>query len=83
MEALGNNIILERIEAKTKSAGGIILTDRGKQIQNIGKVISAGPDVTRINVGDKICFGQHHGDILTFEGTDYIVLDADKSLARV
>jgi chaperonin GroES len=80
---LHDRVLVRRIEADTKSAGGIIIPDTAKEKPQEGKVIAVGegafnedgdrikPDVKK---GDKILFGKWSGTEVKIDGEDLIIM---------
>ena len=80
---LHDRVVIERIDAEAKSAGGIIIPDTAKEKPQQGKVIAVGPggrdesgklipiDVT---VGDRILFGKWSGTEVKIDGREYLIM---------
>ncbi len=80
---LHDRILVRRIEADEKTAGGIIIPDTAKEKPQEGKVIAVGsgardesgklvePDV---KVGDRILFGKWSGTEIKLGGEDLIIM---------
>jgi chaperonin GroES len=71
LKPLGDRIIVQRVEAEEKTAGGILLPDNARQKPQRGKVLAVGPgrlrkDGTRaapqVKTGDTILFTMWAGD---------------------
>ncbi len=71
LKPLGDRLIIQRVEAQEKTAGGILLPDNAKQKPQRGKVLAVGPgrlkkDGTRaapqVKVGDTVLFTNWAGD---------------------
>ena len=80
---LHDRILVERIEAEAKTAGGIIIPDTAKEKPQEGLVISVGNgtinedgDVRPLDVkaGDRILFGKWSGTEVKLEGEDLIIM---------
>ena len=92
IKPLGNRVIVERLEAETKSAGGIIIPDTAKEQPQSGKVIAVGPGMRDkkdklipldVKKGDKILFAKFGGTDVTLDGKDYMILKEDDILAVI
>ena len=57
----GDQMLVQRREAENVSAGGILLADSGKDKPAEGVVLSVGPKVSDIKVGDHVIFGIYAG----------------------
>jgi chaperonin GroES len=71
LKPLGDRIVVQRVEAQEKTAGGILLPDNAKKKPQRGKVLAVGAgrlkkDGTRaplqVKVGDTILFTAWAGD---------------------
>lgn len=89
---LHNNVLIERLEAESKTAGGIIIPDTAKEKPSEGKVIAVGagikdddgdrisPDVTE---GDRILFAKWGGTEVKIDGKDLIIIKESDILAII
>ncbi len=80
---LHDRVLVRRIEAEEKTAGGIIIPDAAKEKPSEGEVIAIGEgtrdeDGDRITldvkVGDKILFGKWSGTEVKINGEDLIIM---------
>jgi chaperonin GroES len=80
---LHDRVVLKRIEAEEKSAGGIIIPDTAKEKPQQGEVISVGPggrDETAklipidLKVGDHVLFGKWSGTEVKLDGVEYLIM---------
>ena len=84
---LHDRILVERIEAEAKTAGGIIIPDTAKEKPQEGLVIAVGNgtidddgDVRPLDVkaGDRILFGKWSGTEVKLDGKDlHIMKESD------
>jgi chaperonin GroES len=86
---LQDRVIVERIEAEEKSAGGIIIPDSAKEKPQEGKVVAVGKGkrgddgkVQPLDVksGDRVLFSKYAGNDVTLDGKDYIIMREDDIL---
>ena len=86
---LQDRVIVERLEAEEKSAGGIIIPDSAKEKPQEGKVIAVGngkrgddgkPQPMDVKAGDRILFSKYAGNDVTLDGTEYIIMREDDIL---
>ena len=89
---LHDRVLVRRIEAEEKTAGGIIIPDNAKEKPQEGLVVSVGtgaraddgritpPDV---KTGDKILFGKWSGTEVKVDGEDLIIMKESDVLGIV
>ena len=80
---LHDRIVVERIDAEAKSAGGIIIPDTAQEKPSQGEVVAVGPGgrdengkliPIDIKVGDRVLFGKWSGTEVKIEGTEYLIM---------
>jgi chaperonin GroES len=80
---LHDRVLVRRIEAEAKTAGGIIIPDSAKEKPQEGEVVSIGSGtraddgtITPLDVkaGDKILFGKWSGTEVKIDGEDLIIM---------
>ena len=80
---LHDRVLVRRIEAEEKTAGGIIIPDSAKEKPSEGEVIAVGPGgrdeagkLTPIDVkaGDRILFGKWSGTEVKIDGEDLLIM---------
>ena len=80
---LHDRVVVTRIDAEDKTAGGIIIPDTAKEKPSEGEVISVGPggrDETGkvipidLKVGDRVLFGKWSGTEVKIEGVEYLIM---------
>jgi chaperonin GroES len=80
---LHDRVIVKRLEAENKSAGGIVIPDTAGEKPDQGEVIAVGPGKRNedgklvpmdVKVGDRILFGKYSGTTVKVEGTEYLVM---------
>ena len=80
---LHDRILVRRIEAEEKSAGGIIIPDTAKEKPQEGEVLAAGPGARDdkgqlqpldVKVGDRILFGKWSGTEIRLDGEDLLIM---------
>lgn len=88
---LHDRVLVRRIEADEKTAGGIIIPDTAKEKPQQGSVVAVGPGrfekETRVpmdvKVGDKILYGKYSGTEVTIEGEQLLILRESDVLAVI
>ena len=80
---LHDRVLVRRIEASEKSAGGIIIPDTAKEKPAEGEVVAVGPGARNergelvaldLQVGDRVLFGKWSGTEVRIEGEDLIIM---------
>ncbi len=80
---LHDRVLVRRIEAEEKTAGGIIIPDTAKEKPQEGEVVSAGSGlkseegkVTPLDVkaGDRILFGKWSGTEVKVDGEELLIM---------
>jgi chaperonin GroES len=80
---LHDRVVVRRIDAEQKSAGGIIIPDTAKEKPQQGEVIAVGPggrdetgSVTPLDVrvGDSILFGKWSGTEVKIDGEELLIM---------
>src|ERR1700752_2905782 len=80
---LHDRVVVKRIEAEEKTAGGIIIPDTAKEKPSQGEVIAVGPggrDETGklipidIQVGDRVLFGKWSATELKIDGQELLIM---------
>jgi chaperonin GroES len=89
---LHDRVLVRRIEAEAKTAGGIIIPDTAKEKPQEGEVISVGSGtkaedgtVTPLDVkaGDRILFGKWSGTEVRLGGEDLLIMKESDILGIV
>lgn len=89
---LNEKIVVERLEAEGKTAGGIILPDTAKEKPKQGKILAVGDGKVlengergsfQVKTGDKVLFTSYAGSEVTVEGKEYLIMTEDDILAVV
>jgi len=80
---LHDRVVVRRIEALEKTAGGIIIPDTAKEKPQEGEVVAVGPGARDENgklvpldvkAGDKILFGKWSGTEVKVDGQDLLIM---------
>ena len=83
LKPTADNIVLKQVEAEETTSSGIILATTTKEKPAIYEVMSAGPDVKELKVGDKVVVGKFTGNEIKLDGVDYKFVKQDDVLAIV
>ena len=80
---LHDRVVVKRIEAEEKSAGGIIIPDTAKEKPQQGEVVSVGPGgrdeagkliPIDLKAGDRVLFGKWSGTEVKLDGVEYLIM---------
>jgi chaperonin GroES len=80
---LHDRVVVRRIEAEAKSAGGIIIPDTAKEKPQEGEVVAVGPGARDeagrlippdLEAGDHILFGKWSGTEVKIDGEDLLIM---------
>ena len=80
---LHDRVVVRRIEAEEKSAGGIIIPDTAKEKPQQGEVIAVGPGgrdeagnlvQLEVKAGDRVLFGKWSGTEVKLEGEELLIM---------
>jgi chaperonin GroES len=80
---LHDRVVVRRLEAEEKTAGGIIIPDTAKEKPMEGEIIAAGPgsrDETGklvpldVKAGDRVLFGKWSGTEVRLDGEELLIM---------
>ncbi|MFG3596093.1 co-chaperone GroES [Bradyrhizobium sp. RDI18] len=80
---LHDRVVVRRIEAEEKTAGGIIIPDTAKEKPQQGEVVAVGPGgrdeagklvPIDLQVGDRVLFGKWSGTEVKIDDTEYLIM---------
>ena len=80
---LHDRVVVKRIDAEEKSAGGIIIPDTAREKPSQGEVIAVGPGgrdesgklvPLDVQVGNRILFGKWSGTEVKIDGVEYLIM---------
>lgn len=87
---LGEKVLVRRLEAEDRTAGGIVLPDTAKEKPRRGTVEAVGEGrlaedgkrtPLQVKKGDQVLFTSYGGTEVKISGTDYLILDESDILA--
>jgi chaperonin GroES len=87
---LGEKVLIKRMEAETKTRGGIVLPDTAKEKPQKGKVLAVGDgklldDGSRagfqVRVGQTVLFTSYAGTEIKVDGEEVMLMDESDILA--
>jgi len=80
---LHDRVVVTRIKAEEKTAGGIIIPDTAKEKPSEGEVIAVGPGgrdesgklvPIDLKKGDRVLFGKWSGTEVKIDGVEYLIM---------
>ena len=80
---LHDRVVVKRIDAEEKTAGGIIIPDTAKEKPSQGEIIAVGPGgrdesgkliPIDLKVGDTVLFGKWSGTEVKIDGQDLLIM---------
>ena len=87
IKPLADRVLIEPLEAETKTASGIIIPDSAKEKPQKGNVVAVGPGTKEnpvtVKTGDSVLYGKYSGTELKLEGNDYLIMRESDILAIV
>ena len=83
LKPTADNIVLKQTDAVETTTSGIILATTTKEKPAIYEVMSAGPDVKEVKVGDKVVVDNFKGNDIKLDGVDYKFVKLEDVLAVV
>ena len=87
IKPLADRVLVEPLEAETKTASGIIIPDTAKEKPQKGTVVAVGPgtkdEPLTVKVGDVVLYGKYSGTELKLEGTEYLMMRESDILAII
>jgi chaperonin GroES len=89
---LGEKVLIKRVEAEDKTAGGIVLPDTAKEkpkrgmVQAVGdgKLLDTGKrSALQVKKGDQVLFSSYAGTEIKVDGDEFLIMDESDILAIV
>ncbi|MHC4572333.1 MAG: co-chaperone GroES [Planctomycetota bacterium] len=89
---LADKVLVERLEAENKTAGGIVLPDTAKEKPQRGKVVSVGKGkvlddgtIKKVQVkkGDMVLFTSYAGTDVKIDGKEYLIMNESDIMAII
>ena len=80
---LHDRVVVRRLDAEEKTAGGIIIPDTAKEKPMEGEIIAAGPGARNeqgqlvaldVKAGDRVLFGKWSGTEVKIDGEDLLIM---------
>ena len=87
IKPLADRVLVQPMEAESKTASGLIIPDTAKEKPQKGTVVAAGPgtkdEEMQVKVGDQVLYGKYSGTELNVDGTDYLMMRQSDILAVI
>jgi chaperonin GroES len=92
IEPLDDRIVVEQMEAKEVTKGGIVLPDTAKEKPQQGRVVAVGPGrmldtgeraKPAVKPGDVVVYAKYGGTEVDVDGKEYMILRESDVLAKV
>jgi chaperonin GroES len=92
LRPLHDRVVVRRIEAEERSAGGIIIPDTAKEKPSEGEVVAVGPGARNergeiimpdVKPGDRVLFGKWSGTEVRIDGEDLLIMKESDILGIV
>jgi chaperonin GroES len=89
---LHDRVVVRRLNAEEKTAGGIIIPDTAKEKPQEGEVVAAGPGARNetgtlvaleVKAGDRVLFGKWSGTEVKIDGEDLLIMKESDILGIV
>ena len=80
---LHDRVVVQRIDAESKTKGGIIIPDTAKEKPQEGKIVAVGPGgrdeagqliKPDVKVGDRVLFGKWSGTEVKIDGEELLIM---------
>ncbi len=86
IKPLGKRILVEPVEAESKTASGIIIPESAKEKQQKAKVVAVSKELTddeknELKIGQTVLFGKYTGTELDVDNKHYLMLKVEDVLA--
>jgi chaperonin GroES len=92
VKPLGEKVLIKRVEAEGKTAGGIVLPDTAKEKPREGKVVALGDGKLlkdgrraefQVKKGERVLFSSYGGTEVKIDGEEYLLMSEDDILAVI
>ena len=89
---LHDRVVVRRLDAEEKTAGGIIIPDTAKEKPQEGEIVAAGPGARNekgelvpldVKAGDRVLFGNWSGTEVKIDGEELLIMKESDILGIV
>lgn len=90
IEPLGENVVIQRLAAEEKTAGGIVLPEGAREKPQQGRVLSVGDGrlladggraAPQVSEGDRVLFSSYAGSEVVVDGEELLIMSESDILA--
>ena len=75
---LADRVLIEPMEAETRTASGLIIPDSAKEKPQMGIVLAVGAgkkdEPMTVKIGDKVLYGKYSGSEFSLDGKKYLIM---------
>jgi chaperonin GroES len=91
LKPLADRVVVKKLDAEEKTAGGIVLPDTAKEKPQQGEVLAVGPgrfddkgnrQPMELKAGDKVLFAKYSGTEVKIDGVEYLIM-AERDILAV
>ena len=92
LQPLDDRIVVKRLDAEEKTAGGILLPDSAKEKPQKGEIVATGPGKMlesgkraelEVKTGDTVLFGKYSGTEVKVSGQELLIMRESDILAKL
>ncbi len=87
IKPLADRVLIEPLEAETKTASGIYIPDSAKEKPQRGKILAVGPgnkdEKMEVKAGDMVLYGKYSGTEINVDGKDLLIMRQSDILAII
>ena len=89
---IGDNIVVQRIDAQETTSGGIVLPDSAQEKPAEGRILSVGDGralsdgsraESQVSEGDRVLFSSYAGTDINIDGEDLLIMSESDVLAVI
>ena len=87
IKPLADRVLIEPMEAETKTAGGIFIPDSAQEKPQKGKIVAVGAgtkdEKMEVKVNDEVLYGKYSGTEINWENEVYLIMKQSDILAII
>lgn len=92
IKPINDKVLVKRLEAESRTAGGIVLPDNAKEKPKEGTIVAVGNgrllksgerSQFQVTAGDRVIFSSYAGTEIKVQGDEFLILAEDDILAIV